>query len=301
MAHILFVDDDPTVGAILHDTLFRMGHTPYGASNIPEALGVLQRESLDLIILDHRMPGMTGLEFLEYLREEGSDVPVIMLTGHGSIEHAVAAIKAGAVDYITKPVRADQLEVAVSAALELSRLRRENESLRREVMALRHERQIIGDSPQIRQMLNVIATAAPHPRDRPPAGRVGHRQGTGGPCAPRAEPAARPPLHPAQLRRDPGEPRRVRPLRAREGRLHRCPQARRGRLRARRRWHPAPRRDLGDAPGPPGQAAARLAGAAVRAGGRHEPHHRRRAHRRDHQSRPRAGVRRREVPPGPLL
>jgi two-component system response regulator AtoC len=161
MAHILFVDDDPTVGAILHDTLFRMGHTPYGASNIPEALGVLQRESLDLIILDHRMPGMTGLEFLEYLREEGSDVPVIMLTGHGSIEHAVAAIKAGAVDYITKPVRADQLEVAVSAALELSRLRRENESLRREVMALRHERQIIGDSPQIRQMLNVIATAAP--------------------------------------------------------------------------------------------------------------------------------------------
>ncbi len=161
MAQILFVDDDPTVGAILHDTLFRMGHQPFGASNIPEALGVLQRESLDLIILDHRMPGMTGLEFLEYLREEGVEVPVIMLTGHGSIEHAVAAIKAGAVDYITKPVRADQLEVAVSAALELARLRRENEHLRREVMALRHERQIIGDSQQMRQLLHVIATAAP--------------------------------------------------------------------------------------------------------------------------------------------
>ena len=161
MAQILYVDDDTTVGAILHDTLFRMGHQPFGAANIPEALGVLQQESLDLIILDHRMPGMTGLEFLEYLREEGTDVPVIMLTGHGSIEHAVAAIKAGAVDYITKPVRADQLEVAVTAALELVRLRRENEALRREVMALRHERQIVGDSVQIRQMLHVIATAAP--------------------------------------------------------------------------------------------------------------------------------------------
>ncbi|MCE9602299.1 MAG: sigma-54 dependent transcriptional regulator [Gemmatimonadetes bacterium] len=161
MAQILFVDDDPTVGAILHDTLHRLGHQPFGASNIPEALGVLQRESLDLIILDHRMPGMTGLEFLEYLKEEGSDVPVIMLTGHGSIEHAVAAIKAGAVDYITKPVRADQLEVAVSSALELVRLRRENESLRREVMALRNEREIVGDSPQIRQMLHVITVAAP--------------------------------------------------------------------------------------------------------------------------------------------
>ncbi len=161
MAHILFVDDDPTIGAILQDTLLRMGHEPHGATNIPEALGVLQTASLDLIILDHRMPGMTGLEFLEYLREEGVDVPVIMLTGHGSIEHAVAAIKAGAVDYITKPVRADQLEVAVSAALELARLRRENEALRREVMAYRHERQIIGDSPQVRQLLHVIATAAP--------------------------------------------------------------------------------------------------------------------------------------------
>ena len=161
MAQILFVDDDPTVGAILHDTLHRLGHHPFGASNIPEALGVLQRESLDLIILDHRMPGMTGLEFLEYLKEEGTDVPVIMLTGHGSIEHAVAAIKAGAVDYITKPVRADQLEVAVSAALELMRLRRENESLRREVMALRNEREIVGDSPQVRQMLHVITVAAP--------------------------------------------------------------------------------------------------------------------------------------------
>lgn len=161
MAQILYVDDDTTVGAILHDTLFRMGHQPFGAANITEALGVLQHESLDLIILDHRMPGMTGLEFLEYLREEGTEVPVIMLTGHGSIEHAVAAIKAGAVDYITKPVRADQLEVAVTAALELARLRRENEALRREVMALRHERQIVGDSVQIRQMLHLIATAAP--------------------------------------------------------------------------------------------------------------------------------------------
>ncbi len=73
MAQILFVDDDPTIGAILHDTLLRMGHQPHGAANIPEALGVLQHTSLDLIILDHRMPGMTGLEFLEYLREEGSD------------------------------------------------------------------------------------------------------------------------------------------------------------------------------------------------------------------------------------
>jgi DNA-binding NtrC family response regulator len=161
MAQILFVDDDPTVGAILHDTLFRMGHQPFGASNIPEALGVLQRESLDLIILDHRMPGMTGLEFLEYLREEGVEVPVIMLTGHGSIEHAVAAIKAGAVDYITKPVRADQLEVAVSPHSNSRDSAARTNTCAARSWRCRHERQIIGDSQQMRQLLHVIATAAP--------------------------------------------------------------------------------------------------------------------------------------------
>ena len=107
------------------------------------------------------MPGLTGLEFLALLRQEGYETPLIMLTGYGSIEHAVAAIKAGAIDYITKPVRPEQLELAVNQALEVVRLRRENERLRREVMEFRNERQIIGDSPAIRRVLQTIATAAP--------------------------------------------------------------------------------------------------------------------------------------------
>jgi DNA-binding NtrC family response regulator len=84
-----------------------------------------------------------------------------MLTGYGSIEHAVAAIKAGAIDYITKPVRPEQLELAVNQALEVVRLRRENERLRKEVMEYRNERQIIGDSASIRRVLQTVATAAP--------------------------------------------------------------------------------------------------------------------------------------------
>jgi DNA-binding NtrC family response regulator len=107
------------------------------------------------------MPGLTGLEFLALLRQEGHDTPLIMLTGYGSIEHAVAAIKAGAIDYITKPVRPEQLELAVNQALEVVRLRRENERLRKEVMEYRSERQIIGDSAAIRRVLQTVATAAP--------------------------------------------------------------------------------------------------------------------------------------------
>ena len=161
MATILYVDDEPAIGLILEDTLERAGHSAVGAHNVPEALQALAKGNIDLIISDYRMPGLTGLEFLELLQQEGYDVPLIMLTGYATIEHAVAAIKAGAVDYITKPVRPEQLELSVAQALEVVRLRRENDSLRREVMEFRNERAIIGESIQIRRLLQTVSTAAP--------------------------------------------------------------------------------------------------------------------------------------------
>jgi DNA-binding NtrC family response regulator len=161
MATILCLDDEPAIGLILQDSLERAGHQAVSAHNVPQALQALANGSVDLIISDYRMPGLTGLEFLALLRQEGYETPLIMLTGYGSIEHAVAAIKAGAIDYITKPVRPEQLELAVNQALEVVRLRRENERLRREVMEFRNERQIIGESPAIRRVLQTVATAAP--------------------------------------------------------------------------------------------------------------------------------------------
>ena len=161
MATILYVDDEPSVGLILEDTLRRAGHDPVGARNVPEALKALSQGTIDLIISDYRMPVLTGLEFLALIRREGYDVPLIMLTGYASIEHAVSSIKAGAVDYITKPVRPQQLELAVDQALQLVKLRRENEALRREVMEFRNERQIVGDSIGVRRIMQTVATAAP--------------------------------------------------------------------------------------------------------------------------------------------
>jgi DNA-binding NtrC family response regulator len=161
MATILCLDDEPAIGLILQDTLERAGHRTIAAHNVPQALQVLAGGVVDLIISDYRMPGLTGLEFLALLREEGYQTPLILLTGYASIEHAVAAIKAGAVDYITKPVRPEQLELAVNQALEVVRLRTENERLRKEVMEYRSERQIIGESLAIRRVLQTVATAAP--------------------------------------------------------------------------------------------------------------------------------------------
>src|ERR1700694_5800808 len=161
MATILYVDDEPAAGLILEDTLVRAGHRAIGARNVPEALHALREGGIDLIISDFQMPGITGVEFLAMLRSEELDVPLIMLTGYASIEHAVAAIKAGAIDYLTKPVRPEQLEAAAHQALEFVRLRRENETLRREVMEFRNERQILGDSPAIRRVLQTVAMVAP--------------------------------------------------------------------------------------------------------------------------------------------
>src|SRR4249920_2019423 len=161
MATILCLDDEPAIGLILQDTLERAGHHTVSAHNVPQALQALAHGTVDLIISDYRMPGLTGLEFLALLRQEGYETPLIMLTGYGSIEHAVAAIKAGAIDYITKPVRPEQLELAVNQALEVVRLRRENDRLRREVMEFRNERQVIGESAAVRRVLQTVATAAP--------------------------------------------------------------------------------------------------------------------------------------------
>jgi len=89
MATILYVDDDPTIGLLLEDTLLRAGHRAIGARNVPQALQALSHGEIELIISDFKMPGITGLELLGLLKEEAYDIPLIMVTGYASIEHAV--------------------------------------------------------------------------------------------------------------------------------------------------------------------------------------------------------------------
>lgn len=161
MATILCLDDEPAIGLILQDTLERAGHQVVAANSVPQALQALKGGAVDLIVADYRIPGLTGVEFLALLRQERCETPLIMLTGSDSVEEAIESINAGAMDYITKPVRANQVELAVNQALEVVRLRGENERLRREVMEFRNERQLIGASASIRCVLQTAATAAP--------------------------------------------------------------------------------------------------------------------------------------------
>lgn len=161
MATILYVDDEPAVGMLLAHTIEQAGHRAVGTRSVPEAMQVLAAGGVDLILSDFRMPGLTGLDLLDLLRRDGYDTPLIMLTGYASIENAVTAIKAGAIDYITKPVDAQQLELTIEQALGIVRLRRENAQLLEEVSSLRSSRAIVGESAALKRALTEVAMAAP--------------------------------------------------------------------------------------------------------------------------------------------
>ncbi|WP_065815758.1 MAG: sigma-54 dependent transcriptional regulator [Nitratireductor rhodophyticola] len=119
---VLIVDDDPVQRRLLQAAVEKLGHTPLLAENGQEALGVLERaeQAPRTIVLDLVMPQMSGLEMLERLRGEGSDIPVIVQTSRGSIDTAVEAMRAGAFDFIVKPVAPARLGAAIKNALRVS-------------------------------------------------------------------------------------------------------------------------------------------------------------------------------------
>ena len=161
MSNILCIDDEPSVGVVLEHHLTEIGHQPTLASSVDEGLRAVREGEFDLIISDYRMPNATGLDLLELLRQQGYDIPVIIMTGYSSIEHAVMSIRHGAVDYLTKPLRQEALRIAVNNAIEVARLRRENETYRREISTLRGQRVIVGESRSLRAVLETLGMVAP--------------------------------------------------------------------------------------------------------------------------------------------
>jgi DNA-binding NtrC family response regulator len=122
---ILIVDDEPFNLDLLAQELREMGYAVERALNGPEALARVESFRPDLVLLDYMMPGMSGLDVLRELRKGESDIPVVMITAHGSIDVAVQAMKLGALDFITKPFEPDHIALVVRKSLEHGRLTRE--------------------------------------------------------------------------------------------------------------------------------------------------------------------------------
>ncbi len=137
MGDILITDDERDIRELISDILKDEGYTTRLASNSDECMAAINAEPPSLMILDIWLKDsrMDGIDILKTVKRDNPDVPVVIISGHGNIEIAVAAIKQGAYDFIEKPFNIDQLLVVIARAMEASRLRRENSTLRRRDVA----------------------------------------------------------------------------------------------------------------------------------------------------------------------
>jgi two-component system, NtrC family, nitrogen regulation response regulator NtrX len=157
-ARILVVDDEAEIRRSLRMILEYEGYDVQEASSGPEAIALVEREPPDLAFLDIKMPGMDGLETLEKIRGSNESLPVVIVSGHGTVSTAVEATKLGAFDFIEKPLASERVLVTIRNALDRTRLQDENRSLKRAVEA-RH--QMVGESVSLRQIWDAIKRAAP--------------------------------------------------------------------------------------------------------------------------------------------
>ena len=156
-SRILVIDDEAAIRDSLRMIIEYEGYECIGASSGPEGITLVERESPDLVFLDIKMPGMDGFDVLERIKAV-SDVPVVMISGHGTGATGADAVRRGAFDFIDKPPDTDRLLVTIQNALERNRITNEVHQLRRAV-EVKHE--MVGDSSAIRHVMDAVRRAAP--------------------------------------------------------------------------------------------------------------------------------------------
>ncbi len=149
----LVVDDESDILELLELTLLRMGLEVVRASCVSEAVAALDEREFDLCLTDMRLPDGLGLDVVKHIAGHCPNTPVAVITAHGSTENAVAALKAGAFDYLAKPVSLDQLRALVKSALNVEEMPRQNG-------AVAGSRQLLGDSPAMQQVRELIEKVA---------------------------------------------------------------------------------------------------------------------------------------------
>ncbi len=156
-ARILITDDEKSIRNALREILEFENYTISEAENGEEALGIVKKEPVDLVLLDIKMKGMDGIEVLEKVKEMKPELPVIMISGHGNIKIAVEATKTGAFDFLEKPPDLNRLLISVRNALKSSELMKENRQIRTELYG---DTEIIGESAAIVRIKELISKVA---------------------------------------------------------------------------------------------------------------------------------------------
>ncbi|MEM9556231.1 MAG: sigma-54 dependent transcriptional regulator [Acidobacteriota bacterium] len=157
---VLVVDDDESTCFVYRRALLQSGFAVTTATSGDEAFELLERQRFGVMVLDHRLPGKTGLEILSELRETGRAPEVVMVSGHAMVETAVRAIQYGAFDYLTKPVSLEHLVEIVRRAADLQTTTRENVALRRRAEQAPLAGPVISESPEIATLLERVRAVA---------------------------------------------------------------------------------------------------------------------------------------------
>jgi DNA-binding NtrC family response regulator len=157
---ILIVDDERVVRDSLSKWFLQDGYRVEAAEDAAHALRLMDKGPWDIILLDLKMPGMSGLELQRQLKSIDKNALIIMITAFASVESAVQALKEGAFDYVTKPVDPDHLSHLVQNALKQKRLADENVRLRQQISELSQAELIVGESPQMKKVMELAKTVA---------------------------------------------------------------------------------------------------------------------------------------------
>lgn len=158
-SRVLVADDEPNARRVLEILLRKLGCEVFSAPDGQSALDLLHQGPLDLLITDLNMPGMSGLELLTAIRDNGHTFPIIVVTAYGTVENAVAAMKLGAFDFIIRPLDVEQVEMVIRRALDVRRVHQENEFLRDEMNKGWGE--FIGQCPAMQKTYELIRQAGP--------------------------------------------------------------------------------------------------------------------------------------------
>ena len=158
---ILVADDEKNIRQGLAAALELDGHEVALAADGEEALKIFSRGDIDLVLSDLRMPGLSGEELIEKIQSETPGTPVIVLTGHGTVETAVKAMRLGAWDFLTKPVNLDYLSLLVKQALDNRELLLKHKRLEEELYRHKRFETIIGKSSAMRRVFDTVSRAAP--------------------------------------------------------------------------------------------------------------------------------------------
>jgi DNA-binding NtrC family response regulator len=157
---ILVVDDEQVIRDSLSKWFREDGYSVSSAENAADALRHLQAQKWDILLLDIKMPGMDGMELQERIKELDQNATIIFITAHATVDTAVKALKAGAFDYVTKPVDPDYLSHLVTNALKQRSLASENVKLKEQISEFSKAEDIVGDSPQMHKVFELIQTVA---------------------------------------------------------------------------------------------------------------------------------------------